>query len=155
MSRLRLAALTLLLIFIVLIGGFSVALYFFSTATEVALPPLPAEPLASGLDTQLGRALLMTLKDEFTEPTECVLRFADNQYTEGTLFAANGRLRADFLRPDGLVTSLIVVDQVASEWTLSSVATTTLDQSVLGQAMVAYTCRPWTVDASVFMVPGA
>ncbi len=152
MSRLRLVLITLVLILFVLIVGFVVAAYFFTSATEpVSLPPLPAESVTGNPEVLTGRSAIKELATVSLTPIECTLRFADETYREGTAFSVDGQLRADLLNQHNQVTSLIVVGDVVSirEGMLVRGTSSVAVSGLIG-TQVSYTCRPWSVDMSVF-----
>ncbi len=154
MSRLRLVLITLVLILFVLIVGFVVAAYFFTSATKpVSLPPLPAESVTGNPEVLTGRSAIKELVTLSLTPIECALRFADEIYREGTAFVADGKLRVDLLDTRNLVTSMTMVNDVVSRREGDLLLATSSDATgVLIDTVVSYTCRPWSIDASVFEI---
>ncbi len=154
MSRLRLVLITLGLILFVLVVGLVVATYFFTAATEpVSLPPLPAESVTGNSEVLTGRSAIKELATLSLTPIECTLRFNGDSYSEGTAFSAEGQVRVDALMRNNSVTSLTIIGDVVTlqEGTVMPATSSVANGGVI-DTMVSYTCRPWSVDASVFEI---
>ena len=142
---------------------------------ENEIGAVPATP-ADGPEPVSGRASLSSLL-ELNESLECEFRFSDeNGSGEGTSFVANGQLRMDaqYQTSAGqdMVSSYIVTNDTAYVWTdmdgdtmammfpaddemmdFESAAEDETGQFINPSEAVQYTCKPWSVDNSVFVPP--
>ncbi len=171
MRRLLLIILTIFLIALVLVVGFSVASYLFvagTTSTE-NWPALPATLENSESGTYRGRA---TWPELFvvasTTPLECQLNFADDiQASEASAFIADQKIRLDIVTQSDNNTVLSLVASSTADyqiWQQTMAATSThitdleIDSAefktlLLDTVPMAYVCHAWTVDMSVFARP--
>jgi hypothetical protein len=171
MSRIKFTLLFLLGSLIVLIGGFSVAAYFWVKAVESPAPPLPSVTATTEQSGLSGRGTLAELQTKFASSSvECTLAYADESLVvEGSAFIDQGTLRVDALLRLGTssVMSLVVSGGRVAAWRsdvspfLPETLATTTDATIapdsplsLWSLVASYTCHAWVVDRSVFAVPG-
>lgn len=158
MSRIKVVIVTLVLLILLLVVGFSLASIVFSRAFEVAVPITPSSP-ATSTDSSIvrGNATLGALLASSTDPIECSITFtADDERQVGSAFFAEGQVRVDVLVSTTLVESSVANQERGVTWMYDGVTGSTTPQvfnEVLMTSAVAYTCLPWTIDRSVFALP--
>ena len=124
-------------------------------------------------DTQLitGTATLLTLQS-IGKDIECSFEFSESEiFSEGTGFFTAGKTRIDAqskgLARESFVSKLIITGETTYVWkeaetglfaeqvfTIETDTSQTQDsQYITIDESVAYTCRPWVVDGSVFVPP--
>ncbi|MEK7514419.1 MAG: hypothetical protein AAB587_01185 [Patescibacteria group bacterium] len=157
---------------VVVVGGAGVAVIMSKSPDQAGTPAALQDSVQTAREAGSGMATgKMSMKDLMVSgiAQKCTVDFTtDSSQSSGTVYVANGKTRTDFdTTASGVsVKNHMIVDGVTSYvWTSlsnqgmkivvdTSVSKTSMSNRGLdyNQAL-GYQCSPWTVDASMFVLP--